>query len=527
VAVKRVVAPSGPGGSTENRDAVIVAEGISKRYPLEPVRLFPPVVMFHRRSWFPLRRSAGAEEPDSAAKASSEQDPAADRARVRARRRKRERDYEDLEDDDDDLDDDDDDDDDDEEEMAPGRVGGPTPMQPGEMFWALRDVSFSLRAGAALGVLGGPGAGKTTLLNILGGRVFPTEGQVVTRGTISPMPGDLAKGITLSGKGFFPMDLVMGCRLLGLHSHVVKPHREEIEELAQPVLDPDGDPAPGAATRLAVATAVTLPADAILIEDGLRGMDEAFTARIVERLQNRLRDGTAVVLSSRRPEVLGALCDEIIVLEQGAVARRGPVSDGIDGHEAVRDRDGDAPAKRQRARSPAARGTRSLRPAASASTAPSVPAPFHESAALISVELQAADGSRSKRVDATDELSVSIRLETVLPDTEVRCGVCFTPRSGDTGVRVEHPEPLRLSDPRAYVVQVRVPAGTLPAGSYQVHADAVIATGAERDSNAIRRDAGRLRIVGEHPNAAPPQAAPVEHWDGCVSWRADADWSLE
>jgi ABC-type polysaccharide/polyol phosphate transport system ATPase subunit len=522
VAVKRAVAPSGSGVSTEDRDAVIVAEGISKRYPCDPVRLFPPVVMFHHRSWFPFRRSGKEEEPDSAAKAGSGQDPAAERSRVRARRRERELDYED----DDDLDDDDDDDDDLDEGMAPDRLGGPTPMQPGEMFWALRDVSFRVPAGRALGMLGGPGAGKTTLLNILGGRAFPTEGRVLTQGTIAPMPADLAKAVALSGKGFFPIDLVMACRLLGLHPHAVKPHREEIEELAQPVLGPDGEPAPGAMTRLAVATAVTLPADAILIEDGLRGMDEAFTARIVERLQNRLRDGAAVVFASRRPEALGALCDEVIVLERGSVVRRGRGPDGVDGYDAVRDRDGDA-AARQEARSSAVRATGSPQAEERGLTVPPAPAPFHASAALISVDLQTADGSVSKRVDASDELSVLIRLETVLPDTEVRCGVCFTPRSGDTGVRIEHPEALRLRDPRAYLVQATVPGGTLPAGGYRVHADAVIATGAERDASAIRRDAGRLRIVGEHPNAEPPATPPVEHWDGCVSWRADADWSIE
>jgi hypothetical protein len=152
--------------------------------------------------------------------------------------------------------------------------------------------------------------------------------------------------------------------------------------------------------------------------------------------------------------------------------------------------------------------------------------PFHESAALIAVEVQAGDGARSKRIDSSEEVSVVIRLETATPDAEVRCGVCFVPRSGEAGVRVEHPEPLHLSDPGPYVFLARVPAGTLPAGRYKVHADALVATGAERDANALTRDAGRVRIVGEPDSALAPDAEPSEHWDGCVVRRADADWAV-
>jgi ABC-type polysaccharide/polyol phosphate transport system ATPase subunit len=481
---------------------VIVAEGISKRYPCDPVTLFPPIVSMFHRGWFSMRRSSATGEPEPmAAEADGERIPAGSRSPGRARRDDYELDdYDDL--DDDDVDDEDDDDFD---EM-PARVRGPTPDRPGEMFWAFRDVSLSLAPGAGLGILGGPGAGKTTLLNILSGRAFPTEGRVVTRGRISPPAQELQRALALTGKGYFEPDLVMGARLVGIHSNLVKPHREEIEELAQPLVAPNGQPAPGVLTRLAAATVATIPSNAILMEDGQRGMDEAFLARIVERLRDRLSDGTAIVFASRNPETIAALCDEVIVLEDSSTARRAQVTDGGDGHEPVRDDDGST-------------GEPGLRVAATR-------APFHPSAGLISVEVRGAGGSRPKRIDASEELAVLLRLETVVPDAEVRCGVCFVPRSGETVVRVEHPEPLRLGDPRTYAVEARVPAGTLQAGGYKVHADAVVATGGEHRANAISRDAGRVRIVGEHPSPVTP-GEPVEHWDGCVAWRAAAEWSIE
>lgn len=519
--MQRAVVPG--ASSTDDREAVIVAEGVSKQYPRDRVRLFPPIVSMFHRGWF-RRSSASGEPAGDATEPRRERRTADARGESGERRRELELDYDDR---DDDLDDDDDDDDDFDDDLGPTPVGRPTTARPGEMFWALKDVSFSLAPGAALGVLGGPGAGKTTLLNILGNRVFPTEGRVVTRGTISAMPLDLAKAISLSGKGYFQFDLVMGCRLLGIHPHLVKRHRDEIEALAEPVLGPDGEPAPGAMSRLAAATVLTLPADAILFDDGLRGLDELFMARALERLQDRLRGGAAVVFASRRPELVAAVCDEVIVLEGGSIVRRGVPSNVADGYHSTRggNEAGERP-RRGRGSAPAGASV----PARSEESTPSVPAgraPFHASGGLISVEVQRGDGAGSKRVHSSEELAVLIRIETVLPDTAVRCGVCFAPRSGDFGVRIEHPDPIRLDDPGQYAVVARVPAGTLAAGGYKVHADAVIATGDDSEANAVSRDAGRLRIAGDRSVADLPDTPPKEHWDGCVAWRADALWSME
>jgi hypothetical protein len=155
-----------------------------------------------------------------------------------------------------------------------------------------------------------------------------------------------------------------------------------------------------------------------------------------------------------------------------------------------------------------------------------VPA-FNASAALLSAEVLTATGVRSKRLDADDELLVEIRLETTAPDTEVRCGVCFTPRSGETALRLELPEPVRLADPRTYLLVARILPGTLRSGGYEVRADATVANGAEGEASVIARDIGRLRIVGDEWPAADATEPPVVHWDGRAAWRVEAEWSID
>jgi hypothetical protein len=279
----------------------------------------------------------------------------------------------------------------------------------------------------------------------------------------------------------------------------------------------DGEPAPGWATRLAVATAVVLPTSVILLEQA-REMDEAFTQRVVERVRERLRSGTSLVLASRKPELVRTLCDEVILLEAGSIIDRG-------GAKGV--------ARRYEAASTPEGRTRKLAPSHHLSQGqklhvpPVVPA-FNASAALLSARVHTAAG-RPKRIDAAaDELSVEIGFATALPDIEAHCGVAFTPRTGDrTGTRLELPEPLRFVDPGTYLLVARVLPGTLRSGIYDVRADAVVANPGERGASVIARDIGRVRIVGDELDVAEPVEPPVAHWDGRVSWLAAAEWSIE
>lgn len=487
---------SGSGAAGADGDAVLVVEELSKRYPGRPEMMFPPVVSMFQRDLFRRKKSSSKSHPARGSRSDHG------------------------------LDDEDDDDLEDEEELEEALP--PSRAAPDEMFWALKDVSFAVAPGAALGVLGGPGAGKSTLLRILAGQAFPTEGRALLRGRPSPLPAALVRALKVSDKGAFDFDLVLGARLVGIEPHLMKHHRREIEELAQPLLDPHGDPAPGWAHRLAMATAVVLPASVILIEED-PGAGTGFGERLVEPIRARLRSGSSLVLASRKPELVRQLCDEVIVLDEGVITECGGAKGAVRAYEAAQAAD-KAPGAR---RDPPKQDPGTPAPGRYLSDqrklrVPAVVPAFNGLAALLSAALRTGSG-RFKRIDAAaDEVSVEIRFETAQPDIEAHCGVVFKPRDGEgPGIRIEFAEPLRFVRPGTYLLVGRMLPGALRSGAYEVRADAVIANPAERGASVIARKIGRVRVIGDELEPEELADPPTPHWDGQMLWRAESEWSIE
>ena len=474
------------------------------------------------RGWFGRRRSSNDELFGHRSREDGELRADAGRGRAGSfadDRRRRTSAYDDLDQDDDDLDDEEQDDD--QDSFARG-----IPVRPGP-FWALKEVSFRVPPGGALGVLGGPGSGKSTLLRILSGGVPPTEGRVMIRDPVSPLPAELMKALAYTCRGTHRFNLVHGCRTLGIPGHLVKRHRAEIIGLARPQPDYEGNPDPPSMRRLAVATAVVLPASVILLEEPLTRADDplgdAFAQDVFSLARGRLRRGGSLVLASRTPGVVRELCDEVIVLEEGSIVDRG-------GAKGVTGRYHPAQGGKKAARRPGA--ARLVGPSQGLSQGeevhvPSVVPAFNASAALHAATLRTASG-RSKQVDAAaDEVWVEIRFGTARPDVEAHCGVSLTPRGDEgTGIRLEPPEPLKFVRPRTYVLVARIPPGTLRPGVYNVRADAVVSNPDERGASVIASKIGRVRIVGTDPDHPEPDEPPAPHWDGTVSWRAEAEWTV-
>jgi lipopolysaccharide transport system ATP-binding protein len=207
------------------------------------------------------------------------------------------------------------------------RLAGEKPQSPSK--WALRDVSVSVEAGRAFGVIGHNGAGKTTLLRLLCGLGRPTVGRIVRLGRIC--------GLLELGSGFHPdltgrENIVVGGMLGGFSQREMRAKQEEIIAFAEleDVIDlPTRTYSNGMYLRLAFATAMHSDPAVLVVDEVLAVGDARFQAKCMERLRAFRAAGKTLVLASHVAEQIEALCDEVVVLEEGRVAMQGDPEESL------------------------------------------------------------------------------------------------------------------------------------------------------------------------------------------------------
>jgi ABC-type polysaccharide/polyol phosphate transport system ATPase subunit len=190
-------------------------------------------------------------------------------------------------------------------------------------FDALRDVSFSLRPGESMAVLGRNGAGKSTLLKILAGVVGPDTGTVQLRGRVSPLL-ELGAGFApeLSGR----RNAFLYGALLGLSRRDVQAQLDSIiafSEIGEFMDTPVKHYSTGMYLRLAFSIAAHLDPDILLIDEVLTVGDAGFQAKCLERIQDfRKRQKTLLMVTHMAQHALD-LCDRAILLDHGTVIAEG------------------------------------------------------------------------------------------------------------------------------------------------------------------------------------------------------------
>lgn len=195
-------------------------------------------------------------------------------------------------------------------------------------FWALSDVSFSLRRGEAMGLIGLNGAGKSTLLSVIGRQLLPDRGMVRSLGRIAAMI-NLTAGFEdkLTGRE----NIYLKGALLGRSRSEL--HREfdrivEFSEIGEFLDSAVGTYSSGMRMRLAFSVAIHADPDLLLIDEVLSVGDFAFRQKCLRKL-SEMREKTAFVFVSHSFQDVARFCDRLLVLERGRLLFDGPTQRGI------------------------------------------------------------------------------------------------------------------------------------------------------------------------------------------------------
>jgi lipopolysaccharide transport system ATP-binding protein len=199
----------------------------------------------------------------------------------------------------------------------------------GDWLWALRDVSFDVRQGEVIGVIGRNGAGKSTLLKILSRITEPTDGMAEIHGRVGSL---LEVGI-----GFHPEltgreNIYLSGAIIGMRRREIARQFDEIvafADLERFVDTPVKRYSSGMYVRLAFAVAAHLQSDILLVDEVLAVGDAAFQKKCLGRLGDVARDGRTVLLVSHNLVTIERLCGSALLLEHGRVARRGSAAEVV------------------------------------------------------------------------------------------------------------------------------------------------------------------------------------------------------
>lgn len=190
-------------------------------------------------------------------------------------------------------------------------------------FWALKDISFEVKRGQSLGLVGLNGSGKSTMLKIIAGVLKPTKGRVTVQGNMAPLI-ELGAG--------FDMDLTarenvfLNGALLGYNRAQMEGQYEDIvkfSELGEFMNVPVKNFSSGMVSRLAFAIATIGVPDILICDEVLSVGDFRFQEKCEERIGNMKEKGTTILFVSHSLTQVEKICDKIVWLEKGHLKRFG------------------------------------------------------------------------------------------------------------------------------------------------------------------------------------------------------------
>jgi lipopolysaccharide transport system ATP-binding protein len=325
------------------------------------------------------------------------------------------------------------------------------------LTWVLRDVTFDVASGEAVGIIGANGAGKSTLLKLITGTVRPTTGEFEAGGRIAAL---LELGI-----GFHPeftgrQNVYMSGHILGIPSAQLGSLMDEIEvfaEIGDYIDQPVRTYSTGMQVRLAFSVATAVRPDILLVDEALSVGDTYFQHKSFDRIRQFRDQGTTLLFVSHSPSAVKTLCDRALLFDRGVIARDDAPDAVLDYYNALIAKQRADYEIWQSARSHGRTVTRS----------------GSAEATIEAIELLSR-GQALRTLRTGDEVVVRVAIETHAPVPALTAGILIRDRLGNDvfGTNTFHlgASRYRLAPGEAMIVEFFFQSLDLGAGSYSLTA---------------------------------------------------------
>lgn len=203
------------------------------------------------------------------------------------------------------------------------RMAGSDPKQYYREFWALRNVSFEVKKGETVGIVGRNGSGKSTLLQMICGTLNPTSGGITTHGRVA--------ALLELGSGFNPEftgreNVYLNGAVLGLSQHEIDARFADIvafADIGDFVDQPVKTYSSGMMVRLAFAVAINVNPDILIVDEALSVGDELFQRKCFSRIEAIRKAGATILFVSHSGGTVVELCDRAVMLDAGELLATG------------------------------------------------------------------------------------------------------------------------------------------------------------------------------------------------------------